>query len=152
MSTIKPTESRPKPKTGSRTKIQYRTSSGTYTAKLTRKQKAFADMIISQPKTSATEIVRQTYAVSDTNTAKSIASENLTKPNILLYLNKHIDKAQEVITGFMDLKDSENIQEKRLAYDSATQIIDRVAGKPTQIQQSQSISFIQHLSNKHIDI
>lgn len=142
----------PKPKTGSRTKKQYRTNNGTYTAKLTRKQKAFADLLIAQPKTSATEIVRQTYAVTDTNTAKSIASENLTKPNILNYLNKHVDTAQEVITGFMELKDSESIQEKRLAYDSATQIIDRVAGKPTQIQQSQSVSFIQHLSSKSIDI
>lgn len=145
-------EPRPKPKTGSRKKIQYRTASGTYSAKLTRKQKAFADMLISQPKTSATEVARQTYNVSDSNTASVIATENLRKPSIQLYLDKHVDKAQEVITGFMDLKDSKNIQEKRLAYDSATQIIDRVAGKPTQVQQSQSISFIQHLSNKNIDI
>lgn len=141
-----------KPKTGSRTKIQYRTKNGTYTAKLTRKEKAWADYTIQHPKSSGTEASLQTYNTTDRNTAAVIAAKNIRKDNIQLYLDKHINRAQEVITGFMDLKDSENIQEKRLAYDSATQIIDRVAGKPTQIQQSQSISFIQHLSNKSIDI
>lgn len=145
-------ESRPKPKTGSRKKVQVRAKNGTFAPKLTRKEKAWSDYIIEHPKASGTEASLKTYNTTDKNTAAVIAAKNIRKDNILLYLNSHIDKAQEVITGYLELKDSDNIQEKRLAYDSATQIIDRIAGKPTQIQQSQSISFIQHLSNKNIDI
>lgn len=141
-----------KPKTGSRKKTQVRTKDGTYSTKLTRKQKAFADGIINNPKLSGTEIARQTYNVTDNNTAGVIAAKNIRKDNILQYINKHITEAQEVIVGNLKLKNSDNIQEKRLAYDSATQIIDRVAGKPTSTQQTQSISFINHIKHKTIDI
>lgn len=139
-------ESRPKPKTGSRKKVQVRAKNGTFAPKLTRKQKAFADLLIAQPKASATEIVRQTYNVSDNNTAGVIAAENLRKPSIQLYLDSHIDKAKQRI---VQLVDSER---EDIALRASQDIIDRTHGKPTQIQQSQSISFIQHLSNKNIDI
>lgn len=115
-----------KPKTGSRKKEQVRTANGTFSAKLTRKQKAFADMIISQPKTSATEIVRQTYNVSDTNTAKSIASENLTKPNIVAYIDEHVTKARDKIVSLLEAE-KEEIQLR-----SAQDILDRTLGKATQ--------------------
>jgi len=145
-------QSRPKPKTGSRKKEQVRTVKGTYSTRLTKKQKAFADILLSNDKISATEAAAETYNVTERTVAGVIAAENLKKPNILQYMNKHLDKAQDVIIGFMDLKDDNNIGNKRLAYDSATQIIDRIAGKPTQIQQSQSVSFVQHLNSKQIDI
>lgn len=121
-----------KPKTGSRKKTQVRSKNGTFSAKLTAKQKAFADHRLNNPKASATESIMQTYNVTDRKTAGVLAHENLNKPNIIHYLEANRDKAQTVITEFMDLNNSEKLGEKRLAYDAATQVLDRTIGKPTQ--------------------
>ncbi len=144
--TYRPTKTTPKPKTGSRAKIQVRTSKGTYATKLTRKQKAWADTYIANPKAPLTDIARQTYNVTEASTASEISRQNLKKPEIQIYLESHIDKAKSRIIQLID-SDREDI-----ALRASQDVIDRTHGKPTQIQQSQSISFIQHLSNKSIDI
>lgn len=60
---------------------------------LTRKQKAFADHLLANPKASATESASLAYNVSTRHTAEVIASENLSKPEIIKYLELHGDKA-----------------------------------------------------------
>lgn len=52
---------------------------------LTRKEKAFADHIINNPKDSNTEAAAQTYDASTRDVARQIASENLAKPHIRSY-------------------------------------------------------------------
>ena len=121
-----------KPKTGSRKKTQVRSKSGTYSAKLTEKQKAFADYKLSNPKASNTEAALKAYNTTDRATAGVLAHQNLKNTNVIHYLETNRDKAQQVITEFMELSDSPKLGEKRLAYDSATQVLDRTIGKPTQ--------------------
>lgn len=123
---IKPNASSMKPKTGSRKKEQVRTANGTYAPKLTKKQKAFADEYIRDKKASNTEIARRTYNITDNNTAKSIATENLTKPAIQLYINQHVDKAKETVVSLLD-SDKDEIKLR-----SAQDILDRTHGKATQ--------------------
>lgn len=60
---------------------------------LSRKQKAFADHLLANPKRPSSEAVMQAYEVKDKNVAKVMAYENLKKPNIQAYLELHADKA-----------------------------------------------------------
>lgn len=94
---------------------------------LTRKQKAFADTLLNNPKMSATKAALQTYNTTKDYVAKNIASENLTKPNIQSYLAKHDNTAQHTIVEMMNQR-----EDKRLAFDAARDIEDRVHGKATQ--------------------
>lgn len=94
--------------------------------KLTRKQKDFADYLISNPKEPATNAVMQAYAVKSREVAKSMASENLAKPNIVLYLDEHVDKAKRKIVDLVG-SDKEDI-----ALRASTDILDRTHGKATQ--------------------
>lgn len=108
---------------------------------LTRKQQAFVKELVTNPKQSAVQAALKTYGKPDKElsyfTANDIASTNLQNPSIQLELAKYSTNAEQVISGYLALKDSDNIGEKRLAYDSATQILDRVHGKP---QQSVSVN------------
>ena len=56
---------------------------------LTRKQKAFADKLLEDPKISATQAVKETYNVSTNHSAEVIANENLSKPEIMRYLQEN---------------------------------------------------------------
>lgn len=115
-----------KPKTGSRKKIQVRAKDGTYSVKLTRKQKAFADGIINNPKASAAEIARQTYNITDNKTSAVVASQNLSKTNISLYIDEHVNKAKERIVQLID-SDKPEIQLR-----ASQDILDRTHGKAKQ--------------------
>ncbi len=128
-----------KPKTGSRKKTQVKTKSGTFSTKLTRKQKAFADEIINSPKQPNSDAIKKTYNVTDTNTASQMALENLRKPEILAYMNTYKDKAQEVIVDLLDDNNS------RIQLDSAKDILDRTAGKAIQRTEVQSTGVTIHL-------
>lgn len=114
--------------------------------KLTPKQKMFADKIIQDPRKPKVKIAQEVYGNNEKTityaTASAIAKENLQKPLIQLYLNKHIDKAKGVIVSKLD-SDNENIQ--LLA---AKDILDRTYGKASQKQESTSVSYIEHVSNK----
>lgn len=123
---MKSTPNNTKPKTGSRKKEQVRTKNGTFSAKLTRKQKAWADTYIDNPKAPLTEIARQTYNVTEASTASEISRQNLKKPEIQLYLDKHIDKARSRIVELIDT-DREDI-----ALRASQDILDRTHGKATQ--------------------
>lgn len=110
--------------------------------KLTRKQKAFADELIRNPKQSATQAIMKTYNVAAPSTAKVMASENLTKPNVLRYLNKYLDEAETVVLNVMT--NSEKLKDEpahaRIALESANSVIDRLIGKATQRIETQSTS------------
>ena len=93
---------------------------------LTRKQKAFADTLLNNPKMSATKAALATYGTDKDYVAKNIASENLTKPNIQLYLDEHINKAKNRIVTLIDSEKEE------IALRASDSVLDRSLGKATQ--------------------
>lgn len=94
--------------------------------KLTRKQKAFADHLLANPKDSATKAIQEAYNVANRQTAAVMANENLNKPNVMLYLDAHIDKAKNRIVSLID-SDKEDI-----ALRASDSILDRSLGKAIQ--------------------
>lgn len=113
--------------------------------KLTRKQKAFADGLLANPKLSATEIATQTYQVKNRNVANNIAAENLAKPSIQIYLESHGDKALqdnlEIAEYSKDMGKTfsrEGASYASVASDINKDILNRVLGKPTQRIESTS--------------
>lgn len=96
--------------------------------KLTRKQKAFADELLKDKKLSATQAILRTYNVTPKgSTARTIAAQNLAKPSIQAYLSTHDHESQLTIVEMMKQR-----EDKRLAFDSARDIQDRLHGKATQ--------------------
>lgn len=95
-------------------------------SKLSRKQIAFANHLINNPKDSATEAANQTYDVNSRKSAEVIASENLRKPEIQLYLKEHIDKAKLKVIELVDSDKDE------IALKASDSILDRALGKATQ--------------------
>lgn len=132
--------------------------------KLTRKQKAFADTLINNPKISATKAALQTYGKpgkpTSVGTAAVIATENLTKPNVLMYLDKHDFKAQQALVEGLEAERSvyrfngesksyelvgtEKDHNSRLR--AADSILDRLHGKATQRVEQHSTSVNLNLS------
>lgn len=108
--------------------------------KLTRRQKAFADHLLSNPRESATKAVEKTYAVTSYGAARAIASENLTKPNIQLYLNEHVEKAKNRVVQLIDSEKEE------IALRASDSVLDRVLGKATQRTEISSTSVNLNLS------
>lgn len=94
--------------------------------KLTRKQKAFVDTLIANPKMSVTKVVEQTYNVNNARTASVIGAENLAKPNILAHLHASSERAEARI---VELVESEK---EEIALRASADILDRVHGKATQ--------------------
>lgn len=99
--------------------------------KLTRKQAKFVEVLVSNPKASATEAAVQAYNVKSRLVGRTIAGENMTKPNILQHLVANSERAEQKI---VDLMEAEKDEVKLAA---AKDILDRVHGKATQkIEQS----------------
>lgn len=117
--------------------------------RLTRKQKAFADYLLENPKASGAEAARQVYNLSNPqgSTARVIATENIAKPNIQAYMNKHIDRAREVSIEIMEnankRKDNPRFQE--LAALQVERIYDRVIGKPVTKSISGQVNTLEQL-------
>lgn len=102
--------------------------------KLTRKQKNFADLLIENPKMSATEAVNQTYNVANRHTAEVIASENLRKPELQIYMQEHVDLAKRRIVELTSDEKSD------IALRASQDILDRSLGKARQQIEVQSTS------------
>lgn len=98
---------------------------------LTRKQRAFAQYLLNNPKESATEAAQNTYNVSTRESAEVIASENLSRPAIQLYLNEHIDKANNRVVELVDSNKED------IALRASDSILDRALGKSVQRSQNQ---------------
>lgn len=102
--------------------------------KLTRKQKAFANHLLNNPKDSGTEAASQTYDVANRKSAEVIASENLRNPAIQFYLEEHVDKAKLRIVELID-DDKSEIQLR-----ASESVLNRALGMPTQRQEVHSTS------------
>lgn len=118
---------------------------------LTKKQQAFVQHLVNNPKDSATDAVKAVYNVSNINssTARTIASENLAKPNIVSALAQYNNLVENTLINTVnDYKDSDKLGERALAIDTAKYIHDKVNGKATQRieQQSTSVNFSIDLS------
>ena len=99
--------------------------------KLTRKQQAFVNELLQDTKLSATQAAMRTYGTTDKpmsyDTARAVAAENLTKPSIQQYLSDHDFDSQTTIVEMMKQR-----EDKRLAFDAARDVQDRIHGKATQ--------------------
>lgn len=107
------------------------------TKPLTRKQQAFVQHLVNNPKDSATTAVKATYGTTDKPvtylTARNIAHTNLTKPNIQTELSKYSNMVEDsIITTINRYKDSEQLEEVKEAMQNARWVHDKVHGKATQ--------------------
>lgn len=109
---------------------------------LTRKQKAFADIILANPTISAKAAATQVFDVKSERIAEVVGSEYQRKPEIMRYLSDHAKDAEgaivEVMNNARDRLESSSFQ--RLAGDMANSILDRVHGKATQRVEMNSTS------------
>lgn len=119
--------------------------------KLTRKQKAFADYLIENPKASSTKAVQETYNTGSYSSAGVQAYDNLKNPKIQKYLGIHADRAENTVIEVMDYSKKlgktgtrEGASYASVALASAKEVLDRVYGKSTQrtevISKSVSVS------------
>lgn len=111
--------------------------------KLTRKQEAFVRELVENPKQSATSAVMKTYGKPDKpvsyQTARALASENLTKPSIQTELAKYTKQVEDTLyRAVVDWGDSDTPRKREIALDSAKFIHDKVHGKATQRVETKS--------------
>ena len=100
---------------------------------LTAKQRAFVQHIVNNPKDSATQAVKAVYSDTTDATARNIASENLSKPNIVTELAKYNNMVENTIINTINrYKDSDKLPEVSLATDTARWVHDKIHGKATQ--------------------
>jgi len=112
---------------------------------LTRKQKAFVQYIVNNPKESATQAALATYGTTDKpttyHTAGDIAHTNLKKPEIQMELLKHSNMIEDsIITTINRYKDSDKLGEVQEAMTNARWAHDKIHGKATQKIEQQSTS------------
>ena len=100
---------------------------GTKTSKMKRRTKAFADKLISEPKISATQAYLDTHETDNPRSAAVRASELLTKSNVQLYMDSHIDNAKSRIASLVDDAEKDDIKLR-----AAQDILDRTHGKAVQ--------------------
>lgn len=92
------------------------------------KTKAFADKLLADPKISPTQAYLDTHQTTNRTTATVEASKNLRKPNVRIYMNKHIKMAG---TNIVDMASDKTIKaETRLKANQ--DILDRTVGKAIQ--------------------
>lgn len=103
------------------------------TRPLTYKQRAFIKHIIDNPKDSATEAAAQTYNLSSRDVARTVAAENLAKPNIVSALAAHNEIVENTLINTVnDYSKSDKLGQRSLAVDTAKYIHDKIHGRATQ--------------------
>lgn len=108
--------------------------------KLTRKQQAFVNELIKNPKQSATEAVRKTMNVTTVSSATSRANELMTNPDIRSYLAEHSTNIEETLTkNFYNLANSDNLEEIKEGNRVGMWIHDKIHGKATQKTENTSV-------------
>lgn len=93
--------------------------------KITPKQKKFADKYLETG--NGTLAIRESYAPTDYATERSMASENLTKPNIREYIENHADRAVSVVLELMESAENETVR-----LNSAKDVLDRAGYSPVE--------------------
>lgn len=100
---------------------------------LTIKQKLFVKGILDNPKRSATAIVKEVYNVTSQHSAEVIASENLSKPEIVNQLERNSSIFESVVVNTAkDWGNSDKPRERELALQASYWGHDKVHGKATQ--------------------
>lgn len=108
---------------------------------LTRKQQAFVNHLLENPKASATAAAKTAYNTNTEISARAIASENLTKPNIVMALSKANNRVEQVLMNTVDeWGESDNTRRREIAINTAQYIHDKVHGKSKQQIDIQSTS------------
>lgn len=110
---------------------------------LTPKQKAFVQELLDNPKQSATQAVLKTYGKPDKPvtylSARNIASDNLTKPNIMTKLAQYNDMVEStLLQTVQDWGNHERPRQREIAQNAAMYIHDKVHGKATQKVETRS--------------
>jgi hypothetical protein len=90
------------------------------------KTKAFIDLMLADPKLSASEAYRLVHKTNSPETSKVNASKLLTKTNVQIYKDSAVGKAKRRIVQLVS-SDNESI-----ALKAAQDIIDRTSGKAVQ--------------------
>ena len=110
-----------------------------FTPKLTRKQQAFVKEVLDNPKHNATEAAAKVYNVSNRNSARSVATENLSKPAIVMALGEHSQMVESVLVGTVRDRGRDAAPRKReIALDAAKFVHDKIHGKATVKIQAQT--------------
>lgn len=110
---------------------------------LTPKQKAFVQELLDNPKQSATQAVLKTYGKPDKPvtylSARNIASDNLTKPNIMTKLAQYNDMVESaILQTISDWKDHDKPRQREIAMNQAQFVHDKIHGKATQKVETRS--------------
>lgn len=107
--------------------------------RLTRKQKLYADYLLNNPKASHTEAVKHAYRDTTQSTRGVIASENIKKPNIQMYLENHgynavadIIQIAKYSKEYGNRGDRDGASYASVALAANRDIADRAFGKATQ--------------------
>lgn len=108
--------------------------------KLTRKQKAFANLLIENPTISQAEAARQVYDIENPQSASALGAKVAHNTKVLAYMDKNAIYAEKAVVQVLKnaKKNKGEHQWQRLALDSANSVLDRVHGKATQRVESHS--------------
>lgn len=108
---------------------------------LTRKQAAFVEYVIDNPKSPIADAAAAVYNTNDRHVARAIAAENLTKPIIQSELAKHSKTIEDIITNkTYQLTSSDQLDELKEGLLNARWMHDKIHGKATQKLETQSTS------------
>lgn len=100
--------------------------------KLTRKQQAFINYWLNNPKSSGTQAALAVYDTTDPVVAASIAYENFRKPQIKAHMQSFGELAEEAIVGTVrDWGHSEIPRKREIALDAAKWSHDKIFGRST---------------------
>lgn len=97
------------------------------------KTKQFADKLIADPTKTQTDAYLEVHPEATKATARARASELLAKPEVQIYMEKHVDKAKQTIVGLLD-SDKEEMRFK-----ASEHITAYAYGKP--VTKSNNINF-----------
>lgn len=110
--------------------------------KLTRKQKAFADALMSDPKKTQAQAYMEAYDVKPDASKYSIqveASRTLKKPSVISYLANYNELIENTLLSTVnDWGNSDNTRQREIAVNTAEFIHDKIHGKAKQQIQTES--------------
>lgn len=89
-----------------------------------RKTKDFANVLMKNPKISATQAYIDTHETNHKPTARVNASVLLAKPEVQIYMESHVKEAKETVVKMMKSRKDE------IRLKASDSILDRVYGKP----------------------
>lgn len=107
-----------------------------------RKEQAFVQAIIDNPKISNSDAVMQAgYSATSKASAAVMGSHLLKKPQIVSALSSYVELTESAITKTVqDWKDSPKAREREIAMQNAQYIHDKVFGKATQKVEQTTVS------------